>query len=58
MTNEQKLIDKCNRMAYLIGQLHVLLQELYNRHAEDENIRDRLKSLEAYIAKEFYGSEE
>lgn len=53
MTNEQKLIDKCNRMAMIIGQSYAVIAQQYNE-APSHGLKQCINNLQNFIEKEFY----
>ena len=53
MTNEEKLIDKCNRMAFMIGTLHFVLSHQYNLHP-NKGLKACLDNLNRFLDKEVY----
>lgn len=55
--NEKQVIDlinKCNRMALIIGQLHAVIAQQYNENPS-ENLKKCMVNLQGFIQTEFYG---
>lgn len=58
MINEQKLIEKCNRMSLILGMFHGVLAQQYNEHPS-ESLKECVLNFHKLIEKEFYsGAEE